>query len=116
MRMSWPLLAWAQRNGLFFALAAMIAFFSLASERFFTSQNASVILLQVAVVGIVAVPGAMLVLAGFVDLSVGAVAVLSSVIFGQAMQAELGLAPSLIFGLATGSAWGVLNGYLIAYL
>jgi len=116
MRMSWPLLAWAQRNGLFFALAAMIAFFSLASERFFTSQNASVILLQVAVVGIVAVPGAMLVLAGFVDLSVGAVAVLSSVIFGQAMQAELGLAPSLVFGLATGVAWGVLNGYLIAYL
>jgi len=85
MRMSWPLLAWAQRNGLFFALAAMIAFFALASERFFTSQNASVILLQVAVVGIVAVPGAMLVLAGFVDLSVGAVAVL----FGRRCQLKI---------------------------
>ena len=116
MRMSWPVLAWAQRNGLFFALAAMIAFFALASERFFTSQNASVILQQVAVVGIVAVPGAMLVLANFIDLSVGAVAVLSSVIFGLSMQAELGLVPSCLFGLAVGTAWGAFNGYLIAYL
>jgi ribose transport system permease protein len=116
MRMSWPVLAWAQRNGLFFGLAALIAFFGLASERFFTSQNASVILQQVAVVGIIAVPGAMLVLANYVDLSVGAVAVLASVIFGQSMQAELGLVPSCIFGLAVGTAWGVFNGYLIAYL
>jgi ribose/xylose/arabinose/galactoside ABC-type transport system permease subunit len=116
MRVSWPLLSWAQRNGLFFALIAMIAFFALSSERFFTSANAKVILQQVSVVGIIAIPGAMLVLSGFVDLSVGSIAVLSSVIFGQAMQGELGLGPALVLGLLAGTGWGVLNGYLIAYL
>jgi len=116
MRMTWSLLAWAQRNGLFFALAGLIAFFSLSSERFFTSTNAAVILQQVSVVGIIAVPGAMLVLANFVDLSVGSIAVLSSVIFGQAMQAEFGLIPASLLGLAVGTIWGAFNGYLIAYL
>jgi ribose transport system permease protein len=116
MRVGWPVISWAQRNGLFFALVAMIAFFALSSERFFTSANAKVILQQVSVAGIVAVPGAMLVLSGFVDLSVGAIAVVSSVIFGQAMQAQFGLGPSIALGLAAGTAWGLFNGYLIAYL
>src|SRR5262249_9552032 len=57
-----------------------------------------------------------LVLANFVDLSVGSIAVLSSVIFGQAMQAELGLGPACALGMVIGTLWGVLNGYLIAYL
>jgi ribose transport system permease protein len=116
IRIPYPVLGWAQRNGLFFALAILLIFFSVASERFFTPQNASVILLQVAVVGIVAIPGAMLVLSNFVDLSVGAVAVLAAVVFGQCMQANLGLAASVLLGLGAGTAWGVMNGYLIAYL
>lgn len=116
MHLKWPLLGWAQRNGLFFALVAMIIFFWLSSERFLTWPNIRVILMQVAVTGIIAVPGAMLILAGFVDLSIGSIAVLSSVIFGQAMQAELGLVPALLLGLGAGTAWGLLNGYLIAYL
>jgi ribose transport system permease protein len=111
-----PFIGWAQRNGLFFALAILIVFFAVTSERFFRPQNALVILQQVSVVGIIAVPGAMLVLANFVDLSVGAIAVLAAVIFGQSMQAGLGLPLSCVLGLAAGTTWGLLNGYLIAYL
>jgi ribose transport system permease protein len=107
---------WAQRNGLLFALLILIAIFSLMSGRFFTVANFTVILLQDAVIGIVAVPVAMLTLAGFIDLSVGSVAVLSAVVFGEAMSAGLGLPVSLVIGLGVGAGWGALNGYLIAAL
>jgi ribose transport system permease protein len=116
MSMGRLLLNWAQRNGLFFALVLLVLFFWLSSDRFMTGANIAVILQQVSVEGLIAIPGAMLVLSGFVDLSIGSVAVLSAVVFGEAMQAGLGLAPSVLFGLAAGTLWGAFNGYLIAYL
>jgi ribose transport system permease protein len=79
-------------------------------------SNFTVILLQDAVIGIIAVPVAMLILAGFIDLSVGSVAVLSAVVFGQAMSAGFGVTASVLIGLAVGAGWGALNGYLIAIL
>ena len=110
------LASWAQRNGLFFALAILIAIFSFASPRFFTLSNFKIILLQMSVVGIIAVPGAMLVLSKYVNLSVGGLAVLAAVVFGQAMAAKVDLFVAVGLGLAAGTAWGALNGYLIAYL
>ena len=86
------------------------------SERFLTPQNISVILQQVAVVGIIAVPGAMLVLAGYVDLSVGSIAVFAATIFGKSMEAGLGLPLALLLGFCAGTGWGVLNGWLITLL
>jgi ribose transport system permease protein len=107
---------WLQKQGLLIALVLLVAFFWLSSDRFMTSSNIAVILQQVAVDGLVAIPGAMLVLAGYVDLSIGSVTVLSAVVFGEAMQAQLGLGPSVLLGLAAGTGWGALNGWLIAYL
>lgn len=104
MRLTLPVLAWSQRNGLFFALVIMTVFFSLYSERFLTPQNISVILQQVAVVGIIAVPGAMLVLAGYVDLSVGSIAVFAATIFGKSMEAGLGSHLRCCLGWALGQA------------
>ena len=111
-----PVLGWMQKRGLFFALVILIVFFWATSDRFMTASNITVILQQVAVDGLVAIPGAMLILSGYVDLSVGSVAVLSAVVFGEAMAAHFGLVPSLVLGIATGTAWGVFNGWLIAYL
>ncbi len=110
------IMTWAQRNGMFFALLLLIALFSVMSSRFLTVPNVTVILLQDAVIGLIAVPGAMLILCGFVDLSVGSIAVLGAVAFGQAMEAGFGLPVSLLIGLGVGTAWGALNGYLIAIL
>lgn len=106
--------AWAQQNGLLFALLALVAAFSWMSDRFLTVSNFEVILLQVAVIGIVAIPGSMLLVAGYVDLSVGAVAVLAAVVFGQVMAAHAPLVVALLAGVAAGAAWGALNGCLIA--
>lgn len=108
---------WAQRNGLFFALVFLILFFSVFSEYFLTWPNIQVILLTVSVIGLMAVPGAMLILAGYVDLSVGSVAALASIVFGQVVAAahlpwELGFA----LGLAAGLVWGLFSGIIISYL
>jgi ribose transport system permease protein len=111
-----PVLEWMQKRGLFFALVILLVFFSLTSQRFMTAPNIAVILQQVAVDGLVAIPGAMLILSGYVDLSVGSIAVLSAVVFGEVMAAQLGLALAVVAALLTGTAWGVFNGYLIAYL
>jgi ribose transport system permease protein len=108
---------WAQRNGLFFGVVALIIGFTAASPHFLTRPNVSVILSQVAVIGLIAVPGAMLLMSGYVDLSVGSVAVLAAIAFGEFDKGyHIGVAPSFALALLVGGAWGALNGTLIAYV
>jgi len=107
---------WMQRNGVFFALFFLTLYFSVASERFFAFGNFEVILVQAAVVGIIAVPGAMLVISGYVDLSVGSVAVLTSIVFGAVFAAQENLVLAFVVALGVATAWGLLNGVLVAFL
>ena len=53
-------LASAQGGGLFVALVLLSLYFSVATGSFFTRSNILVVLEQISVLGIVAVPGAML--------------------------------------------------------
>ena len=106
-----------QSGGLLVALLALGTYFTFANANFLTRSNLLVVLLQVAVVGLVAIPQAMLVLSGFVDLSVGAVAVLASGVFGQMMKVNgLPLWASIAVALGVGAGWGFFNGVLVAYL
>jgi ribose/xylose/arabinose/galactoside ABC-type transport system permease subunit/ABC-type branched-subunit amino acid transport system ATPase component len=106
----------AQSGGLLCALLLLCTYLTFSSSAFLTTSNIEIILVQVSVVGLVAVPGAMLLLGGYVDLSVGSIAVLSAVVFGELAEAKVGLGLAVAAGLATGLAWGALNGILIAYL
>ena len=63
----------AQGGGLFVALFGLGTYFTIASRAFLTRSNLLVVLLQVSMLGMVAVPGSMLLLAGKIDLSVGSV-------------------------------------------
>jgi ribose transport system permease protein len=111
-----PVVMWAQRNGLFFGVVFLVLGFTLASPHFLTRANWSVILSQVAVIGIIGVPGAMLLMAGFVDLSIGSVAVLTAVAFGEFNKSlHIGILASAVLGVLLAVAWGALNGTLIAY-
>jgi ribose transport system permease protein len=110
------LVGWAQRNGLFFALIVLLVIFSIASDNFLTWPNMQVILLTVSVIGLMAVPGAMLILAGYVDLSVGSVAALAAIVFGQAVGvAHLPWPVGFVIGLGAGLAWGLFSGMIISY-
>ena len=99
------------------ALVLLSLYFSWSTGSFFTKSNLLVVLEQVSVVGIVAVPGAMLLVSGNLDLSVGSVAGLSAAVFGE-FDKIFGWPMPLAFigALAVGAAWGTMNGYLISYL
>jgi ribose/xylose/arabinose/galactoside ABC-type transport system permease subunit len=106
-----------QSGGLLVALIVMGAVFTSTSGNFLTHRNLTVILLQVSIVGLAAIPQAMLVLSGYVDLSVGSVAVLAVAVFGQMAKVDHhSLAVSIAVALAAGAGWGLMNGLLISYL
>ena len=104
------------QNGIFVALIALIAFFGIVNPRFLSLQNGQSILQQVADLGLVALPLALIIMAGSIDLSVGSVASVSAIIAASTMNATgnwpLGFAAGLAFGVLAGA----INGALIAFL
>ena len=96
-------------------LSAIAVFAVLIGERFFSPFAMTLILQQVAIIGIVAVAQSLVILTAGIDLSVGAIAVLSSVIMGK-FTFDLGLPPELavLCGLLCGLGCGTLNGVLVA--
>ena len=66
------------------ALAADVAFFSLKSDRFLQTQNLSLVLQQVMVVGVLAIGQTLVILTAGIDLSVGTV-----MAFGQIVMTKL---------------------------
>ncbi|WP_319498504.1 ABC transporter permease [uncultured Cohaesibacter sp.] len=102
---------------LFVLITAIIVFGILNGHRFFSPFALTLILQQVAIVGIVAVAQSLVILTAGIDLSVGAIAVMSSVIMGK-FTFDLGIPPELavLCGLATGLFFGTANGLLVAYV
>ncbi|KQW05655.1 ABC transporter permease [Leifsonia sp. Root4] len=95
-------------------LVLAVIVFGLLNERFLNPANLSLITQQVAVVGTLAIAQTLIILTAGIDLSVGAVMVLSSMVIAQStvqagLPAILGLAAGLLVGLAAGA----LNGFLV---
>jgi ribose transport system permease protein len=107
----------AATNALLLGVIAMVVVFSTQSEVFFTAANIKEILLQSAILGMVAVIAALLLLSGNVDLSVGSVLGLGGVVTAVLMvNANFAPVAAVAVGLAAGALVGAVNGYLIAYL
>jgi fructose transport system permease protein len=98
-------------------LAALVlagVFFSLRSDRFLTSDNLSLVLQQVAVVGILAIGQTLIILTAGVDLSVGAVMALGAIVMTKlAVVAGLNPYMAVAIGIAVCTAFGALNGLLV---
>ncbi len=99
-------------------LLGSIAFFGvILQERFFSAGSLTLILQQVQIVGIVAAAQALVILTAGIDLSVGAIMVISSVVMGQ-LSYNLGLPTPLaiLIGIGLGTALGFGNGWLVAVM
>jgi len=94
---------------------SVAVFGALLGTKFFSSFALTLILQQVAIVGIVGAAQSLVILTAGIDLSVGAIMVLSSVIMGQ-FTFRLGLPPAVAVacGLAIGTFIGFVNGWLVA--
>jgi fructose transport system permease protein len=94
---------------------SIIAFGVLLGGKFFSPFALTLILQQVAIVGIVGAAQSLVILTAGIDLSVGAIMVLSSVVMGQ-FTFRYGMPPALaiVCGLAVGALCGYINGVLIS--
>jgi ribose transport system permease protein len=108
--------SFAERNGIFFAFVALWAFFTLSSPAFNQWSNVSLILLQMSLIGIMAVPQAMLILTANVDLAIGSVMVLTAMVFGALMKSDWPLAGAVAVAVGVALAWGTITGFLVARL
>lgn len=98
-------------------VASILAFGAYLGGKFFSPFALTLILQQVAIVGIVGAAQTLVILTAGIDLSVGAIMVLSSVVMGQftfryGLPAEL----AVVCGLAVGAACGYINGFLVAVM
>ena len=104
------------QNSTFIALLVLIVFFAVMHPRFFTFNNGQTIILQIAELGLIALPLAFLVMAGTLDLSVGSVASLAAIVSGIAMNGTGNTLVGFLAAIAVGLVAGALNGLLVAYL
>lgn len=100
--------------GPFIALLAACAFFATQNERFLSGGNFSLILQQVAVVGVIAIGQTLIILTAGIDLSCGMVMALGGIVMTK-FATELGLPPALavLCGIGVTTLFGLVNGLLV---
>ena len=107
-----------RRYGMTLVFLALVAFMFAAKSQFGTYQNISNVLAQNSIIGIIACGMTFAIILGGFDLSVGAVAALSSVVGATLMidmdvlSIPIGIAGALFACLLVGA----VNGWLIAYI
>jgi fructose transport system permease protein len=96
-------------------VVSLIGFGLILGGRFFSLFSLTLILQQVSIVGIVGAAQTLVVLTAGIDLSVGAIMVLTSVVMGQ-FTFRYGLpAPiAILCGFGVGGLVGFINGFLVA--
>ena len=109
----WRLLS---RSYLLLVLLAMILVGSLVSEQFLTWRNALNVLSFSSIFALLAVGQFFVVLTGGIDLSVGAVLALATVVAALTMQAGFDAGSAIAFTLAACSFAGLVTGAMIVYL
>jgi ribose transport system permease protein len=93
-------------------LIALIVFFSLRSPFFSTTDNILNVLTAIAVTGIIAIPGTMLLIAGQVDLSVGSGAAFCGVLMATTAQTQP-IFVGVLVAVGAGVLIGLVNGVLV---
>jgi len=96
-------------------LGSLICFGALLGSKLFSAFTLTLILQQVAITGIIGAAQTLVILTAGIDLSVGAIMVLSSVVMGQ-FTFRYGFPPvlSIVCGFAVGMICGWVNGMLVS--
>lgn len=96
-------------------ILSVAVFGALLGSKFFSPFSLTLILQQVAIVGIVGAAQTLVILTAGIDLSVGAIMVLCSVVMGQfTFRYGIPVPISILCGFLVGGAVGYVNGFLVA--
>ncbi len=101
-----------QKHALLLGAVALMLVFTLSTDAFLSIDNLRNVAVQSSIILVVGVPSALLVIAGYVDLSVGSMLAVAAVAAGI-MANTLGAVPGIALGLACGAAAGAVNGYIV---
>ncbi|MCS6951871.1 MAG: ABC transporter permease [Bryobacterales bacterium] len=98
------------------SLVILFVALSLASPYFLTQTNLSSVVRQTAVINIMALGMTMVIIAGGIDLSVGAILAMAGLLGTMAMEQGYPIPVGVLIGVLTGLFWGFVNGLLITRL
>lgn len=102
-----------QRYGLILSFLLLCLVLTLLSDRFLTPSNLTNVLRQSTINGIIAVGMTFVILTAGIDLSVGSILALSSVITADMLQQGVPVPLAILIGLGTGALMGLINGVTI---
>lgn len=98
------------------SLVVLFVGLSLASPYFLTQTNLASVVRQTAVINIMALGMTMVIIAGGIDLSVGAILAMGGLLGTMAMERGYPIPVGVLIGILTGLFWGLVNGLLITRL
>ena len=108
---------WLARVGPVIALVFVFTLFAiLRFDKFVTKANIEIMMLQTAVVGTAAIGMTLIIVSGGIDLSVGSVIALCTVVVALLLKAGAPPFLAAIGGIAAGSTCGLLTGTLVTRL
>jgi galactofuranose transport system permease protein len=99
------------RQGVLVALVLLILFGALRYDNFLGAYNVLSVLRYNSMFALIALGMCFVIMTGGIDLSVGSVAAMASVV--SALLSQWGLTPALLAGTAAGAAVGLVNGVLV---
>jgi ribose transport system permease protein len=106
----------SQTFWVFIAVVLAFIYLSFATDSFATSKNLYNITRNVTFVAIIALGMTLVIITGGIDLSVGSVLVLCSMVLGVTMHAGYGIEVGIAAAIATSLLVGLVHGILIAYV
>jgi ribose transport system permease protein len=113
--LSGPAGALGSKAYLFVVTAFVVGVGAFLSPHFFTTRNLVAVLITASVVSVLAVGQFTVIVTGGIDLSVGSVAALSSVVAGIVLHQGHPFVVAILVALAVAGAIGLFNGLLIVY-
>lgn len=99
-------------GGALLALSVLVVLFSILSPYFFNVDNLLTILSQVSIIAIMAFGMTYVLMLGQTDLSVGAIAALSSLVLGVMLNLKVPTLLAILIAILSGLGAGLINGIL----
>lgn len=106
----------AKQFGLVAVILIIVVFMTFATDKFMTPNNITNILRQVSINGVLAIGMTFVILTGGIDLSVGSLVAVTSVICGSLLEGGMNTMIVILIGVVAAMLLGLLNGYLVSYV
>jgi rhamnose transport system permease protein len=102
--------------GVFLSITALMAILAIYTRGYFTAANITDLFLAIMPVAIISIGMTLIILTGHIDVSVGSIFAVCSVVMGACATKHVPICACAVIALGLGTFCGALNGALTAYL